>query len=167
MMETALIWAEESYCKRKKVGAILAKKGRILSTGYNGTVTGSDNNCEEHSEEKYYECSRCGSEYKAGEDAFVYCDMCQGHNAHMIEKKEKKLISKNTVVHAEANTIAFAGKHGIKTKGCTIYVTLSPCIECAKIMVQHGIKKVVYREEYRNTDGINFLKENRIKVKKV
>lgn len=129
MMNTAFIWADESYCKRKKVGAILAKKGRILSTGYNGTVTGSDNNCE--------------------------------------EEQENKLVSKNTVVHAEANAIAFAGKHGIKTKGCTVYVTLSPCIECAKIMKQHGIKKVVYGEDYRITDGIDFLKENGIKVKKL
>jgi dCMP deaminase len=132
MMKTAFIWADESYCKRKKVGAVLAKKGRPLSCGYNGTTQGADNCCEEYD-----------------------------------GKGISSTVTKRTVLHAEANALSFAGKYGIKTKGCTMYITLSPCLECAKLMAQHGIKKVLYNEEYRNTEGIEYLKENNIKVKQV
>jgi dCMP deaminase len=124
LMNTAKIWSNESYCDRKKVGAVIAQDSRIISTGYNGTISGSENCCE---------------------------DEVQG-----------KLISKNTVVHAEANAIMYAAKNGIKTDGCTLYVTMSPCVECAKMIIQSGIKRVVYSEQYRMTDGIDFLKEHNI-----
>lgn len=146
MMETAYIWAKESYCVRAQVGAILAKDGRILSTGYNGTITGSDNCCE-------IPCSVCNGKKKKMKS----CTRCQGSG----------LNSKTSVVHAEANAIAFAGKYGIKTKGCTMYVTLSPCIECSKIMMQHGIKEVYYSKSYRGDLGAKFLKENGVKVKRI
>ena len=130
MMRTAYIWADESYCERKKVGAVLAKKGRILACGYNGTVVGTDNKCEE-------------------------------------KNSNNEIISKKDVVHAEANALSFAGRYGIKTNGCTMYITLSPCIECAKLMIQHGIKKVYYSEDYRDLSGVLFLKEHGVKIKKI
>ena len=172
MMKTAFIWAEESYCKRKQVGAILAKNGRILSTGYNGTITGADNCCEDEVVEVLLHCSRCenhdqetlflGNKKKLGNK----CTICNS-SGYVVEEIKKTLTSKNTVVHAEANAIAFAGMHGIKTKGCSVYVTLSPCIECSKIMKQHGIKEVIYSEDYRVTEGIDFLREHGVKVRQI
>jgi len=129
MMKTAFIWAEMSYCKRAKVGAVIAKDNRILVASYNGTVSGANNCCE--------------------------------------EEKENELVSKNTVVHAEINAIAYAAKNGIKTDDCTIYITLSPCVECSKAIIQCGIKKVFYKTEYRDISGIEFLKENNISVEQI
>lgn len=129
MMDTALIWAEQSWCKRNKVGAVISKNERIISNGYNGTISGANNNCE--------------------------------------DEVNGELISKNTVVHAEVNAITFAAKYGISTQGCTIYVTLSPCIECAKLMIQSGITEVVYKKDYRINHGVEFLIENGILVRKI
>jgi len=78
------------------------------------------------------------------------------------ESYNGEFITKNSVVHAEANAILFAARHGISTLGCTIYITLSPCMECAKMIIQSGIKRVVYKDDYRDLSGIEFLKENNI-----
>ena len=129
MMETAYIWALESYCRRKQVGCVIAKDSRVISCGYNGTISGSENCCEE------------------------------------IDPNGKTQ-TKDTVLHAEENTIAFAARNGIPTKGCTMYITLAPCIRCSRLIIQAGIKKVVYGQDYNNA-GINFLRENGIKVKKL
>ena len=129
MMQTAKIWAEQSSCDRNKVGAIIANEGRIISNGYNGTITGADNTCE--------------------------------------EVVDGVVISKNTVVHAEANALMFAAKNGIPTNGCSIYITLSPCIECAKMIIQAGIKEVIYSEDYRINHGTEFLRKHNIKVRKI
>jgi len=128
MMKTAYVWAEESYCRRNKVGAVIGKDGRVISIGYNGTIKNADNNCE---------------------------DEIEGTN---------QLVTKQNVIHAEANALTFAAKNGIKTKNCILYVTLSPCIECSKLIVQSGIKEVVYNEEYRIIDGIEFLRKHKVKV---
>lgn len=125
MIDTADIWSLESYCKRKQVGAVLSYEGRIISVGYNGTVTGSNNTCE--------------------------CN------------KGKK--TKLSVVHAEANAILFAAKSGIKTDGCTLYVTLAPCMECSKMIIQCGIKEVIYSNNY-SEDGIKFLRKCGVIVRK-
>lgn len=125
LMEHAQVASKRSYCERKQVGAVLAKDGRIVSTGFNGTISKSENCCEET----------------------IY----DGFGAHKV--------SKNTVVHAEMNCILFAGKYGIATQGCDLFVTLSPCIECSKAIIQAGIKSVYYKEEYRNTEGIKFLSQ--------
>ena len=156
MMETAFIWAEESYCKRKKVGAVISNQGRIVATGYNGTCSGADNSCEEQTNETCEKCNGSGSiDVAHGQ---IDCPSCLGTG-----KVHK---TKNNVLHAEMNAISFAAKHGINTNGCTLYVTLSPCIICANLIIQAGIKEVVYREEYRITDGIEHLKSNNIKVRK-
>lgn len=123
MLETAKLFGNLSTCEKKKVGAVIAKDGRILATGYNGTVSGFDNECETYS--------------------FI----------------ENKLITSPFVIHAEQNVLMFCAKNGIPTDGTTMYVTLSPCETCAKLIVQAGIKRVVFLELYKNTDGVLFLQQ--------
>ena len=113
----ARIWAENSYCKRRQVGAIIVKDKMIISDGYNGTPSGFENICEDDNG-----------------------------------------LTKPYVLHAEANAITKIARSGNNSDGATLYVTASPCIECAKLIVQAGIKRVVYSEQYRLTDGIDLLK---------
>ena len=113
----AQIWAENSYCKRRQVGAIIVKDKMIISDGYNGTPVGFENVCEDE-------------------------------NGH----------TKAYVLHAEANAITKVAQSNNSSNGATLYVTSSPCIECAKLIIQAGIKRVVFGEIYRITDGIELLK---------
>jgi dCMP deaminase len=124
-LEMAEIWAQNSYCKRRKVGALLVKDRMIISDGYNGTPSGFENVCEEDGVTKPY------------------------------------------VLHAEANAITKVAKSGNSSEGATLYVTASPCLECSKLIIQSGIKRVVYRDEYRLTDGIDLLRRAGIEVEKV
>ena len=112
----ARIWAENSYCLRRKVGALLVKDKMILSDGYNGTPSGFENICEDE-------------------------------NDH----------TKPYVLHAEANAITKVARSNNSSEGATLYVTSSPCIECAKLIIQAGIRRVVFSEYYRDTDGIDLL----------
>lgn len=123
MLATAKLFGELSYCEKKKVGAILAKDGRILATGYNGTVSGFDNQCETYS---------------------------------MIEDK---LVTSPYVIHAEQNVLMFCAKNGIPTDGTTMYITLSPCATCAKLIVQAGIKRVIFLEIYKTLGDLEFLRD--------
>ena len=107
--------AEESYCKRLQVGALIVKDGNIISFGYNGSPSGLSNVCEENN------------------------------------------VTLATVLHAESNAITKACKSPISTEGATMYITHSCCVECAKLIVQSGIKKVYYIEDYRDYNGINLL----------
>lgn len=122
-MRMARIWAENSYCQRRHVGALLVKNKMIISDGYNGTPSGFENNCEDE----------------------------ENH-------------SKPYVLHAEANAITKVARSNNSSDGATLYVTASPCIECAKLIIQAGIKRVVYGEEYRLMDGIELLKRAGIEV---
>ena len=124
-LEMAAIWAQNSYCKRRKVGALLVKDRMIISDGYNGTPSGFENICEEDGVTKPY------------------------------------------VLHAEANAITKVAKSGNSSEGATLYVTASPCLECSKLIIQSGIKRVVYRDEYRLTDGIDLLRRAGIEVERV
>jgi len=124
-LEMAEIWAQNSYCKRRKVGALLVKDRMIISDGYNGTPSGFENICEEDGVTKPY------------------------------------------VLHAEANAITKVAKSGNSSEGATLYVTASPCLECSKLIIQSGIRRVVYRDEYRLTDGIDLLRRAGIEVEKV
>lgn len=126
-MRVAELTALNSSASRNKVGAILVKDGRIISSGWNGTAHHRPNCCE-------------------------------------IENPDGTLTTKDEVIHSEANAIYFCAKHGLKTDGTTLYVTLSPCIKCCLAIIQAGIKHVYYREEYRDPSGILFLKQNNIKV---
>ena len=119
----ALIWAENSYCERRKVGALVVKDNMIISDGYNGTPTGFENICEDENN-----------------------------------------TSKPYVLHAEANAITKLARSSNSSEGATLYVTASPCIECAKLIIQSGIKRVIYTEQYRLTDGVDLLKRAGIDV---
>ena len=119
----ALIWAENSYCERRKVGALVVKNNMIISDGYNGTPTGFENICEDENN-----------------------------------------VSKPYVLHAEANAITKLARSSNSSDGATLYVTASPCIECAKLIIQYGIKRVIYTEQYRLTDGVDLLRRAGIEV---
>lgn len=122
-LRMAKIWAENSYCKRRKVGALIVKDKMIISDGYNGTPSGFENECEDETGE-----------------------------------------TKQYVLHAEANAITKVSKSSNNSQGATMYCTSSPCIECAKLIIQSGISRVVYCEDYRILDGIEILKKANIDI---
>lgn len=153
LMECAIVWAKQSYCVKGQVGAVIADDSRIVATGYNGTVTGMPNICELE-----IECTDC-----LGEGYFQFknthkCNKCNGTGSI--------LKTSEYTVHAEQNVISFCAKKGIPIEGLTIYVTLSPCSLCAKLIVQSGIKRVVYLTEYKDLGGIKFLKDCGVIVEK-
>jgi dCMP deaminase len=125
-LEMAAVWARNSYCRRRQVGALLVKGKMIISDGYNGTPSGFENICED--------------------------EMNQ---------------TKPYVLHAEANAITKVAKSNNSSDGATLYVTSSPCLECAKLIIQAGIKRVVFTESYRVEDGVNLLKRAGIEIKQV
>lgn len=122
-LQMAAIWAQNSYCRRRKVGALLVKDKMIISDGYNGTPSGFENVCEDETGQ-----------------------------------------TKPYVLHAEANAITKVAKSNNSSEGATLYVTSSPCLECAKLIIQAGIKRVVFTENYRVEDGINLLKRSKIEI---
>ena len=115
-LRMAHIWAENSYCKRRQVGALVVKDKMIISDGFNGTPSGFENVCEDENN-----------------------------------------VTRPYVLHAEANAITKLARSHNNSDGATLYVTASPCIECAKLIIQSGIKRVVYGEKYRLDDGIQLL----------
>ena len=122
----AEVWARNSYCKRRQVGALLVKDNMIISDGYNGTPAGFENICE-----------------------------------------DENGVTKPYVLHAEANAITKVAKSGNNSCGATLYVTASPCLECSKLIIQAGIRRVVYKDEYRLTDGIDLLRRAGVEVEKI
>lgn len=124
-LEMAAVWAKNSYCTRRKVGAILVKDRMIISDGYNGTPSGFENVCE-----------------------------------------DENGVTKPYVLHAEANAITKVACSSNSSLGATLYVTASPCLECAKLIIQAGITRVVYSEEYRITDGVDLLRRAGVRVEK-
>ena len=115
-LRMARIWAENSYCERRKVGALMVKDRTIISDGFNGTPAGFENVCE-----------------------------------------DKNGNTKTYVLHAEANAITKVARSNNSSEGATLYITASPCLDCAKLIIQAGITRVVYNELYRITDGIELL----------
>ena len=122
-LRMAKIWAENSYCQRRKVGALVVKDQMIISDGYNGTPSGFENVCEDENN-----------------------------------------VTKPYVLHAEANAITKIARSGNSSEGATMYITASPCIECAKLIIQAGIKRLIYSEKYRIEDGITLMKKAGIEV---
>ena len=116
-LRMARIWAENSYCQRRKVGALLVKDQMIISDGYNGTPAGFENVCE-----------------------------------------DENGVTKPYVLHAEANAITKVARIGNSSEGSTLYITASPCLECSKLIIQAGIKRVVYNDRYRIQDGLEILR---------
>ena len=119
----ARIWGENSYCKRRRVGALIVKEKMIISDGYNGTPSGFENVCEDENGR-----------------------------------------TKPYVLHAEANAITKVARSNNSSDGATLYVTCSPCIECAKLIIQSGIRRVVFSEMYHNSDGVDLLSRNGIET---
>ncbi|HHX31112.1 MAG TPA: dCMP deaminase family protein [Bacteroidales bacterium] len=122
-MRMAFIWSENSYCERRKVGALIVKDKMIISDGYNGTPSGFENICEDENN-----------------------------------------VTKPYVLHAEANAITKVARSNNSSDGATLYVTSSPCIECAKLIIQAGISRVVYADAYRLSDGVELLKRANIEL---
>ncbi len=122
-IQMARVWATNSYCKRRQVGALIVKDRMIISDGYNGTPSGFENECEDENGE-----------------------------------------SKPYVLHAEANAITKVAKSNNSSEGATLYITASPCMDCAKLIIQAGIVRVVYADEYRIVDGIELLEKAGIEV---
>ncbi len=152
-MESAELSAKMSFCKRLQVGAVLVKENRILANAWNGTISGLDNSCEEIS----WRCKFCGF---SSAEKFEKCPNC---SLEFVEEVQK---TSEFVLHAEQNILTFSAKVGISTDGCTLYVTHSPCKMCAKMVAQSGISRVVYKKEYRDLDGIDFLKRVGVEVEK-
>lgn len=125
-LEMAQVWAGNSYCKRRQVGALIVKDRMIISDGYNGTPSGFENICE-----------------------------------------DENGVTKPYVLHAEANAITKVARSGNNSLDATLYVTASPCLECSKLIIQAGIKRVVYKDEYRLTDGIDLLRRAGVEVEKI
>lgn len=122
-LRMAHIWSENSYCKRRQVGALIVKDKMIISDGYNGTPSGFENVCEDENNQTY-----------------------------------------PYVLHAEANAITKIARSGNNSENATLYVTDAPCIECSKLIIQAGIKRVIYSRNYRLEDGINLLRKAGVKV---
>ena len=139
-MKTARVFAELSTSKRKQVGAVVVKDDRIISIGYNGMPSGWDNNCED-------------------EIGHVLDD-----NEYTVETRLK---TKPEVLHAESNAIAKLAKSTESGDGASMFITCSPCIECAKMIFQSGIKEVFYGENYRDDSGVVFLNKCGITVKQI
>ena len=149
ILQTALLWANESKCSRLKVGAVIAKDTRIISTGYNGTIAGTDNTCEEVVQ---VECTHCsGLSVPAAHRSREKCHHC-------VKGKMHTTVTLPSVLHAEQNALMFALRNGTSTVGATMYVTHSPCTDCAKLIAQAGITRVVYLNKYRSDDGVELLK---------
>jgi len=125
-LRMASVWAENSYCTRRQVGALLVKDKMIISDGYNGTPSGFENVCEDENNR-----------------------------------------TKPYVLHAEANAITKVAKSNNSSNGATLYVTSSPCIECSKLIIQAGIKRVVFSEQYHMNDGVELLERAKVEVVKV
>lgn len=122
-LEMARIWAKNSYCKRRQVGALIVKNRMIISDGYNGTPEGFENICEDENNK-----------------------------------------TKPYVLHAEANAITKVAKSNNSSEGATLYITTSPCMECAKLIIQSGIKRIVYFDSYHSTEGLELLKRAEIEI---
>ena len=122
-LRMARIWAENSYCVRRKVGALVVKDKMIISDGYNGTPSGFENVCEDDNN-----------------------------------------VTKPYVLHAEANAITKLARSSNNSDGSTLYVTAAPCIECSKLIIQSGIRRVVYGEKYRLEEGLDLLRKANIEV---
>lgn len=154
----AKIWSENSYAERAKVGALIVKNGMIISDGYNGTPSGFDNCCEIENFKFVPGCEpSTAKECRRGMDG-----ACKGCNYSM--KIKDGLRTKPEVLHAEANAITKIAKSTQSSDGATLYVTLSPCLECSKLIIQSGIKRVVYGAKYRITDGLELLEKAGIEI---
>lgn len=146
-IKVAKACAENSKARKLQVGAIIVKDNQIISDGFNGTPSGFDNNCENEVKINREMCRVCEKEH------------CEGCDNIALDTKPE-------VLHAESNAITKCARSGRASEGATIYITHSPCLSCAKLIIQSGIKRVVYNEPYKNEDGINLLRQAGIRIEK-
>ena len=139
-MKMARCWAALSKAQRKQVGCLIVKDGTIISDGYNGTPSGFDNVCEWEEELGTYPSNTPR------------------------DQKERRLVTKPEVLHAESNAISKLAKSTQSSDGATLYATCSPCLECSKLIIQCGITRIVYGEKYRNDEGLSLLKKAGIDI---
>lgn len=154
-IKMAELVAEQSTCLRLQVGAVLVKDNRVISIGFNGTPTGQLH-CEENFRHLYERDYK--NQFPTYEDFLASRTFYDLHGKWSIENE----------LHAEQNAISFAAKNGIATQGADVYVTWSPCVHCAKVIVSAGIKKVFYKNTYdRSQEGIFFLEKNGIECRQL
>lgn len=155
-MQTAKIFAECSTARRLHVGAIVVKDDRIISIGYNGMPAGWDNNCED---KEYAPATLTQEDYEIHDldKIFLLED----------EKGRYRLKTKPEVLHAESNAISKLARSSESGDGATMFVTHSPCLDCAKLIYQSGISKVYYGKQYRDTNGVDFLSKCKIQIEQI
>lgn len=149
MMDKAIRTSEETYCKRLQVGAVFSRDGRALIDGYNGTISGQPNECEK--EITCEDCHGTGKKiFRNGEETMIgTCSKCNGVGF--------TVKTSPFTVHAEQNIVQYAAKKGIPLEGGEMFITHAPCPECSKLIVGAGIKRVVFKDFYRDDEGLNFL----------
>jgi dCMP deaminase len=152
-MDWAKRCAELSHARRLHVGAVIVKDDTVISYGYNGMPSGWDNDCEN--------TVFVLDEESMGTD-MISLGYSRTENGNWV-----KLKTKPEVLHAESNAIAKLAKSSNSGIGSTIFVTHSPCMECAKLIAQSGISSVYYNENYRDDAGIRFLEKSGVEVTKV
>jgi dCMP deaminase len=134
-MQMAEVWAKRSKANRLQVGALIVKDRQIISDGYNGMPAGSPD------------------------------DVCEYMEPADPNRWTGGLTTKREVLHAESNALMkIAENGGVGAQGATLYTTWSPCFECSKLIRQAKVKRVVYREAYRDTSGIDFLRSSGVQV---
>jgi dCMP deaminase len=155
-MKTAEIFAELSHARRLHVGAIVVKDDRIISIGYNGMPAGWDNNCEY-------------KDYMNGDaGGWLNPDEIEQRWQYLEEDGTRyALKTRPEVLHAETNAISKLAKSNESGDGAAIFITHSPCLDCAKLIYQSGINSVFYRSSYRSDDGVEFLKKSGVSVEKI
>lgn len=165
-LQMAEIWSQNSRAIRAKVGALIVKDNMIISDGFNGTPSGFENECETvescELQKHYYKDSLVKCPHKILPPGCPIVD-----NNCPLTCEHANLKTKEYVLHAEANAITKLAKSGNSAQNATLYVTLSPCVECAKLIIQAGIKRVVYTHEYRDLRGLEILRRAGIKVEQL
>jgi len=156
-MRTAANYASLSTARRLQVGAIIVKDDRIISIGYNGMPAGWDNTCED-------------TIFVAEDKAEDYDTMVSEGYTFGVDKDTAgwvKTVTKPQVLHAEANAIAKVARSSESAEGAVLFVTHSPCIECAKLVYQSGIRQVFWGQQYRDDQGLQFLRQAGVTVAQV
>ncbi len=160
-MKTAETFAELSHARRLHVGAIVVKDDRIISIGYNGMPAGWENNCED----KEWMDRDAGGWLNPDEiyERWPHVE----YNEDAEEEYRYRLVTKSEVLHAETNALAKLAKSTESGNGAAMFITHSPCLDCAKLIYQSGINSVYYRNAYRSDDGIKFLEKSGVNVEKL
>lgn len=153
-MQTAEVFAELSHARRLHVGAIIVKDDRIISIGYNGMPAGWDNNCEH-------------TEYVGSDEQIPSPEEMKRLGFTGTDNGWYRLKTKPEVLHAETNAIAKLARSTESGEGADMFITHSPCLDCAKLIYQSGIRRVWFGEAYRDTSGVDFLTKSGVKVQQI